>query len=53
MHAVGREGDIRGGTVAKIIEFYIPSTFRKSGKWVPPKQRGKIIEFMSEPKKTA
>jgi hypothetical protein len=40
-------------TVAKIIEFYIPKTFRKSGKWVPPKERGKIIEFVPETKKTA
>jgi hypothetical protein len=39
--------------VAKIIEFYIPNTFRKSGKWVPPKERGKIIEFVRETKKTA
>ena len=39
--------------MAKIIEFYIPSSFRKSGKWVPPKERGKIIEFVPETKKTA
>ena len=44
---------IRGKTVAKIIEYYIPSTFRKSGKWVPAKERGKIIEFEPETKKTA
>jgi hypothetical protein len=42
-----------GRTVAKIIEFYIPSTFSKSGKWVPPKERGKVIEFVPETKKTA
>jgi hypothetical protein len=45
--------DTGGGTVAKIIEFYIPGTFRKSKKWIPPKQRGKIIEFAPETKKTA
>ena len=39
--------------VAKVIEFYIPNTFRKSGKWVPAEQRGKIIEFVSKTKKTA
>jgi hypothetical protein len=33
--------------VAKVIEFYIPSNFRKSLKWFPPEQRGKIIEFAS------
>ena len=45
--------EIRGRVVAKIIEFYIPSSFRKSGKWIPPKERGKIIEFAPETKKTA
>jgi len=39
--------------VAKIIEFYIPSSFRKSGKWVPLRQRGKVIEFVLETKKSA
>jgi hypothetical protein len=40
--------------VAKIIEFYIPSRFRQSGKWVPPRERGKIIEFvLADTKKTA
>jgi len=36
--------------VAKVIEFYIPNTFRKSMKWVPGGQRGKIIEFASQTK---
>jgi hypothetical protein len=52
-HAVRRCGERRGRIVAKIIEFYVPSTFRKSGKWVPPKEHGKIIEFVPETKKTA
>jgi hypothetical protein len=39
--------------VAKIIEFYIPNNFRKSVKWMPSKQRGKIIEFASQAKKSA
>jgi hypothetical protein len=42
-----------GMTVAKVIEFYIPNTFRKSVKWVSPEQRGKIVEFVSQPKKSA
>lgn len=46
-------GDIRGRVMAKIIEFYIPTAFRKSEKWVPPRKRGKIIEFVPETKKTA
>jgi len=40
-------------TVAKVIEFYIPNTFRKSMKWVSSGQRGKIIEFASQAKKSA
>jgi hypothetical protein len=39
--------------VAKIIDFYIPNNFRKNVKWVPPEQRGKIIEFASQIKKSA
>jgi hypothetical protein len=40
-------------TVAKIIEFYIPNNFRQSVKWVPPEQRGKMIEFASPIEKSA
>jgi hypothetical protein len=42
-----------GIPVAKVIEFYIPNNFRKKVKWVSPEQRGKIIEFPSEIKKSA
>jgi hypothetical protein len=42
-----------GMTVAKVIEFYIPNNFRKSVKWVSPEQRGKIIEFPAQIKKSA
>ena len=31
--------------MAKIIEFYVPSKFRSNSAWVPPQQRGKVIEF--------
>jgi hypothetical protein len=47
------ESDLGGRMMAKIIEFYVPISFRKSGKWVPPAERGKIIEFAPETKKTA
>jgi hypothetical protein len=34
--------------MAKIIEYYVPSNFRKKAtKWVPPEQRGKLIPFGS------
>jgi hypothetical protein len=38
--------------VAKVIEFYIPSTFRKCTQWIPPQQWGKLIEFCRTKKKT-
>ena len=40
-------------TVAKVIKFYVPNKFRKSVKWISPEQRGKIIEFTSQIKKSA
>jgi len=29
----------------KIIEFYIPQSFRKASKWFPPSQAGKVLAF--------
>jgi len=42
-----------GNEMAKVIEFYVPETFRKTGKWIPPTQRGKVIQFPLPEKKTA
>jgi hypothetical protein len=39
--------------MAKIIEFYTPNKFRKKATWVPPQQRGKLIEFCGRVKKSA
>jgi hypothetical protein len=39
--------------MAKVIEIYIPSRFRKEQKWLPPQQRGKVIEFRVQIKKSA
>jgi hypothetical protein len=39
--------------MANLIEFYVPNRFRRSAKWVPPKQRGKIIQFPALQKKSA
>ena len=39
--------------VAKVIEFYVPNNFRKALKWVPEVQRGKILEFCLQTKKSA
>ena len=29
--------------MAKIIEFYIPQSFHKVSKWLPPDDRGKVL----------
>jgi len=31
--------------VAKLITFYVPSSYRKNVKWVPAEDRGKVIEI--------
>jgi hypothetical protein len=31
--------------MAKIIEFYIPQGFRKVSRFLPPRERGKLLEF--------
>ena len=40
-------------SMARVIEYYIPTNFRKSVRWIPQEQRGKIIEFVLPEKKTA
>jgi hypothetical protein len=40
--------------MAKIIEFYIPQSFRKVSKWLlPPIERGKLLEFAVAVRKSA
>jgi hypothetical protein len=40
--------------MAIVIEFYMPETFRKQrGKWISPEQRGKVIPFPAQQKKSA
>lgn len=39
--------------MTKIIEFYVPSRFRKKAKWVPAEEQGKVIPFALAQKKTA
>jgi hypothetical protein len=34
-----------GGCLAKIVEFYIPQRSRKIAKWLPPNERGKVLQF--------
>jgi hypothetical protein len=39
--------------VAKVIEYYVPEGFQKNAKWIPPDQRGKVIQFPAPQKKSA
>jgi hypothetical protein len=39
--------------MAQVIEFYIPARFKSKVKWVPVGQRGKIIAFPTDLKKSA
>jgi hypothetical protein len=44
----------KGGFMAKIIEFYIPSSYRKKAtNWIAPEQHGKVIPFVTAQKKSA
>jgi len=43
----------RRRAMAQVIEFYIPARFHKKVKWVPPEERGKVIEFPAEVRKSA
>jgi hypothetical protein len=49
----GSEPRTKEVAVAKVIEFYVPNNFRKALKWVPELQRGKILEFCTQTKKSA
>jgi hypothetical protein len=40
--------------MAKIIEFYVPASFRKKpAKWIPVEQQGKVIPFVLPQAKSA
>jgi hypothetical protein len=35
--------------MAKIIEFFVPSSFaKKATKWIPPEEYGKVIPFTTK-----
>jgi len=53
LKSILRRLGIEGVFMAKVIEFYIPTSFRKPTKWVPAVERGKIIEFCPQLKKPA
>jgi hypothetical protein len=39
--------------MAKLVEFYVPKSFRKPLKWTLEQRYGKLIEFCSQTKKSA
>jgi hypothetical protein len=40
--------------MAKIIEFFVPGSFRKKAtRWIPPEECGKVIPFIVPQKKSA
>jgi hypothetical protein len=51
-HVAG-EAEYFGRHMAKIIEFYIPQSFRKVSKWFPPAERGKVLAFPLAVRKSA
>jgi hypothetical protein len=48
-----RQSENLGGCMTKIIEFYIPQSFRKASKWLSPDERGKLLEFPVAVRKSA
>jgi hypothetical protein len=39
--------------MAKLIAFYVPGNFKCKRKWLPPDQRGRLLTFPVENKKSA
>ena len=39
--------------MSPVIKFYIPPSFHKLVKWIPPAGRGKVLEFPAEIRKSA
>jgi hypothetical protein len=39
--------------MAQVIEFYMPNNFRKPLQWAAQLQRGKVVEFCPQIKKSA
>jgi hypothetical protein len=39
--------------MAQVIEYYVPDNFKKKVKWIPLQDRGKLIYFPMDEKKSA
>jgi hypothetical protein len=39
--------------MAQVIKFYIPDRYKKSSRWIPHDQKGKLINFPVPERKSA
>jgi len=39
--------------MAQLIEYYVPDKFKRKVKWIPLQDRGKLINFPVDEKKSA
>lgn len=39
--------------MARLIEYYVPDRFKNNVKWIPPQERGKLLNFAADEKKSA
>jgi hypothetical protein len=39
--------------MAQVIKFYIPDRYKKSSRWIPRDQKGKLINFPVPERKSA
>jgi hypothetical protein len=53
MQGIEAPGAIEEVAMARVIAFYVPNNFRKPLNGVPKFQRGKVIEFCPQTKKSA
>ena len=48
-----RDPKIKEIAMTKVIQFCLPKNSQRPLKWAPPLQRGKVIEFCPQTKKSA
>jgi hypothetical protein len=53
LYVPANPGDKGRRAMAQVIQFYIPTSFQRKVKWVAPQQRGKVIRFQREVRKSA
>ena len=39
--------------MAQVITFYVPERYKKRSKWIPPEEKGKLINFPLFERKSA